>query len=126
MAVETTLEVPLVDPFTGEKLSIPLLGIVDLIVPGEDGAVVVDFKTTAKSGQPLKKVHEVQLSAVVDRLSAAHSGVKVSAAGSSFVPSAGLAAVRKNLVSADVGIRLAGHSSTRSYRLFPRSNSETP
>lgn len=63
MAVETTLEEPLVDPFTGEDLGIPLLGIVDLIVPGEDGAVVVDFKTAAKSGPPTEKVHEVQLSA---------------------------------------------------------------
>lgn len=63
LAVETTLEEPLVDPFTGEDLGIPLLGIVDLIVPGDDGAVVVDFKTAAKSGPPTEKVHEVQLSA---------------------------------------------------------------
>lgn len=63
MAVETTLQEPLVDPFTGEDLGIPLLGVVDLIVPGEDGAVVVDFKTAAKSGPPTEKVHEVQLSA---------------------------------------------------------------
>ena len=63
MAVETTLQEPLVDPFTGEDLGIPLLGIIDLIVPHEDGAVVVDFKTAAKSGPPTEKVHEVQLSA---------------------------------------------------------------
>lgn len=63
MAVETTLEEPLVDPFTGEDLGIPLLGVVDLIVPGDDGAIVVDFKTAAKSGPPTEKVHEVQLSA---------------------------------------------------------------
>ncbi len=62
MAVETTLQEPLVDPFTGEDLGIPLLGIVDLIVPDDDGAVVVDFKTAAKSGPPTEKVHEVQLS----------------------------------------------------------------
>jgi CRISPR/Cas system-associated exonuclease Cas4 (RecB family) len=63
MAVETTLQEPLIDPFTGEDLDIPLLGIIDLIVPSEDGAVVVDFKTAAKSGPPTEKVHEVQLSA---------------------------------------------------------------
>ena len=62
MAVETTLQESLIDPFTGEDLGIPLLGIVDLIVPGDDGAVVVDFKTAAKSGPPTEKVHEVQLS----------------------------------------------------------------
>lgn len=61
-AVETTLQEPLIDPFTGEDLGIPLLGIVDLIVP-DDGAVVVDFKTAARSGPPTEKVHEVQLSA---------------------------------------------------------------
>ncbi|MCA9124937.1 MAG: PD-(D/E)XK nuclease family protein [Planctomycetaceae bacterium] len=63
MAVETTLQEPLVDLFTGEDLGIPLLGVVDLIVPSENGAVVVDFKTAAKSGPPTEKVHEVQLSA---------------------------------------------------------------
>ena len=63
MAVETTLQESLIDPFTGEDLGIPLLGIVDLIVPGDDGAVVVDFKTAAKSGPPTEKVHEIQLSA---------------------------------------------------------------
>ena len=63
VAVETTLQEPLIDPFTGEDLGIPLLGIVDLIVPGDDGAVVVDFKTAAKSGPPTEKVHEIQLSA---------------------------------------------------------------
>jgi putative RecB family exonuclease len=63
MAVETTLQEPLIDPFTGEDLGLSLLGIVDLIVPGDNGAIVVDFKTAAKSGPPTDKVHEVQLSA---------------------------------------------------------------
>ena len=63
MAVETTLEEPLVDPFTGEDLGIPLLGVIDLIVPEDGGAVVVDFKTAAKSGPPTEKIHEIQLSA---------------------------------------------------------------
>jgi hypothetical protein len=63
IAVETTLQEPLIDPFTGENLGIPLLGVLDLILPGDRGAVVIDFKTSAKSGPPCEKVHEVQLSA---------------------------------------------------------------
>ncbi|MCB9925567.1 MAG: PD-(D/E)XK nuclease family protein [Planctomycetaceae bacterium] len=62
-AVETTLQEPLVDPFTAEDLGIPLLGVVDLIVPGDSSSVVVDFKTSGRSGPPCEKVHEVQLSA---------------------------------------------------------------
>jgi CRISPR/Cas system-associated exonuclease Cas4 (RecB family) len=61
--VETKLEVPLVDPFTGEDLGIPLLGVVDLVVNGEDGPVVCDFKTSARSGSPVEIMHEVQLTA---------------------------------------------------------------
>jgi len=63
LVVETTLEAPLVDPFTGENLGIPLLGIVDLILDGEDGAVVADHKTAAKSTPPSEISHEVQLTA---------------------------------------------------------------
>ena len=62
-AVETRLEVPLVDPFTGEDLGIPLLGVVDLVVNGEDGPLVCDFKTSARSGSPVEIMHEVQLTA---------------------------------------------------------------
>ena len=63
LAVETRLEVPLVDPFTGEELGIPLLGIVDLVLGGDDGPVIIDFKTASKSGPPHEIIHEVQLSA---------------------------------------------------------------
>jgi CRISPR/Cas system-associated exonuclease Cas4 (RecB family) len=63
MAVETTLQEQLIDPFTREDLGIPLLGVVDLIVPDENGVIVVDFKTAAKSGPPTEKIHEIQLSA---------------------------------------------------------------
>ena len=63
LAVETTLEAPLVDPFTGENLGIPLLGIVDLIVDGGNGPVISDFKTAAKSTPPSEISHEVQLTA---------------------------------------------------------------
>ncbi len=62
-AVEANLESNLVDPFTGENLGIPLLGIVDLIVDGDKGPVVVDFKTSARSAPPFEITHEIQLSA---------------------------------------------------------------
>ena len=61
--VETRLEAPLVDPFTGEDLGIPLLGVVDLVVNGEDGPLVCDFKTSSRSGSPVEIMHEVQLTA---------------------------------------------------------------
>ena len=61
-AVEATMEVPLVDPFSGEDLGIPLLGITDLIVPGSDGATIVDFKTSSRSSPPSEISHEIQLS----------------------------------------------------------------
>ncbi len=61
MAVEVAMESPLVDPITGEDLGIPLLGIVDLILDGGDGATVVDFKTAGRSSAPLEISHEIQL-----------------------------------------------------------------
>lgn len=60
-AVEANLEANLVDPFTGEDLGIPLLGIVDLILDGGDGPIVVDFKTSARSAPPFEVTHEIQL-----------------------------------------------------------------
>jgi len=61
LAVEATMEVPLVDPFTGEDLGIPLLGIVDLVLDDADGPVVRDFKTSSRSAPPFEVTHEVQL-----------------------------------------------------------------
>lgn len=61
-AVEVTLEQPLVDPFSGEHLGIPLLGVVDLIMPLEDSVSVVDFKTSSRSAPPFEIAHEIQLS----------------------------------------------------------------
>ena len=63
LAVETTLEAPLVDPFSGEDLGIPLLGVVDLVLGGDDGSSVIDFKTAAKSNSSVEVAHEVQLTA---------------------------------------------------------------
>ena len=61
LAVEAALEAPLVDPVTGKHLGLPLVGIVDLILDGQDGPVIADFKTSARSSEPLEIVHEVQL-----------------------------------------------------------------
>ncbi len=61
LAVEATMEVPLVDPFTGEDLGIPLLGIVDLVLDDVDGPVVRDFKTSSRSAPPFEVTHEIQL-----------------------------------------------------------------
>jgi CRISPR/Cas system-associated exonuclease Cas4 (RecB family) len=62
LAVETALEAPLVDPHTGEDLGIPLVGIVDLVLDGNEGPLIADFKTSARSGEPLEIFHEIQLS----------------------------------------------------------------
>ena len=61
LAVETTLETPLIDPVSGEHLGIPLLGVVDLVVDLKDGPLIADFKTAARSTAPLEVTHEVQL-----------------------------------------------------------------
>jgi hypothetical protein len=61
LAVEATMEVPLVDPFTGEDLGIPLLGIVDLVLDDPDGPVIRDFKTSSRSAPPFEVTHEVRL-----------------------------------------------------------------
>jgi putative RecB family exonuclease len=63
LAVEATMEAPLVDPFNGEDLGIPLLGVTDLVLPGDDGPTIVDFKTSARSSAPLEVSHEIQLGA---------------------------------------------------------------
>ena len=63
LAVETTMEVPLVDPLSGEDLGIPLLGIVDLVLDEPDGASIIDFKTAARGGGLAEIQHEIQLTA---------------------------------------------------------------
>ena len=62
IAVETSLEAPLIDPATGEDLGIPLTGIVDLILDDDHGPRICDFKTAAKSAAPFEVTHEIQLS----------------------------------------------------------------
>jgi hypothetical protein len=62
LAVEAAVEAPLVDPDGNENLGIPLVGVMDLVLPELAGPVIVDFKTTARSGEPLEVTHEIQLS----------------------------------------------------------------
>ena len=62
LAVEVPVESALVDPQTGEDLGIPLLGVIDLVLPGTGGALIADFKTAARGGPPLEDMHEIQLS----------------------------------------------------------------
>jgi hypothetical protein len=62
LAVESRWELPLIDPATGEDLGLPLLGIVDLVLDGADGATIVDFKTAANASTPVAIAHELQLS----------------------------------------------------------------
>jgi hypothetical protein len=61
LAVETAVEARLVDPATGEDLGMPLVGIMDLVLDGHDGPIIVDLKTSARSSEPSEIVHEVQL-----------------------------------------------------------------
>lgn len=63
MAVETRLQVPLIDPTSGEDFGIPLLGVVDLVLAGADGPLICDFKSCSKSNNPVEILHEVQLTA---------------------------------------------------------------
>jgi hypothetical protein len=60
LAMETSLEAPLVDPGSGEDLGIPLPGIVDLALD-DRGSVICDFKTAASSTTPTEMQHEIQL-----------------------------------------------------------------
>jgi len=39
-----------------------LLGIVDLVLDGENAPTIIDFKTAARSGTPMATTHEIQLS----------------------------------------------------------------
>ena len=63
LAVEQRYEVPLVDPLTGEDFGLPLVGVVDLILDGESGPVIVDFKTAASASSNCELQHEIQLTA---------------------------------------------------------------
>ncbi len=61
IAVEKKYEVPLIDPITGEDFGIPLVGIVDLVLDGEGGPIVTDFKTAASASVSCELQNELQL-----------------------------------------------------------------
>ncbi len=62
LAVEVAAEAPLVDPFTGEDLGIPLVGVIDLVLDSQAGPLIADFKTAARSSEPMEISNEIQLS----------------------------------------------------------------
>ena len=61
LAVETRIEEPLIDPASDENLGIPLLGVMDLILDGRYGSLIVDFKTASRAAAPFEVTHEIQL-----------------------------------------------------------------
>jgi putative RecB family exonuclease len=61
LAVEVAADAPLIDPGNHEDLRIPLVGIMDLVLPAASGPAIVDFKTTTRSTAPLAVTHEIQL-----------------------------------------------------------------
>jgi putative RecB family exonuclease len=61
MAVEVSVDAPLVDPRSGEDLGIPLVGVMDLVLAEVQGPVIVDFKTAARAGELSELLHEIQL-----------------------------------------------------------------
>ena len=64
LAVETSVEAPLIDPATGDDLGLPLVGVLDLVLAGEKGPTIVDFKTASRGGELVAEiVHELQLTA---------------------------------------------------------------
>jgi len=62
LLVERKFETGLYDPITGEDIGIPLVGVIDLVLEGEDGPIIVDFKTAA-SASHCDLQHELQLTA---------------------------------------------------------------
>jgi len=61
LAVEVAAEAPLVDPVTSENLGIPLVGVIDLVLDNEAGPLIADFKTAARSSEPMEISNEIQL-----------------------------------------------------------------
>ena len=61
LAVEAAVEMPLINPLSGEDFGIPLLGVMDLVLDGQAGPVIIDFKSSSRSSERLEIVHEIQL-----------------------------------------------------------------
>ena len=64
LAVEVAAEAPLVDPDTGEDLGMPLVGVIDLVLDNEAGPLITDFKTAARSSEPMEISNEIQFRAM--------------------------------------------------------------
>lgn len=62
LADEVAAEAPLVDPDSGEDLGVPLVGVIDLVLDNVAGPLIVDFKTAARSSEPMEISNEIQLS----------------------------------------------------------------
>ncbi len=62
LLVERKFETGLYDPATGDDIGIPLVGVIDLVLEGEYGPIIVDFKTAA-SASHCDLQHELQLTA---------------------------------------------------------------
>ncbi len=61
VAMEASLEAPLIDPTTGDDLGVPLYGIVDLVLQEAETPLVVDFKTAAAASAICEQAHSIQL-----------------------------------------------------------------
>jgi hypothetical protein len=61
IGVEAAMQAALVDPLTGDRLGLPMVGVSDLLLETDDGPVLVDFKTAARGGEPIEQQHEIQL-----------------------------------------------------------------
>ena len=61
VAMETSLETPLVNPQTGEDLGVPLYGVIDLVLEHNDALTLVDFKTAASESLVTDQAHAVRL-----------------------------------------------------------------
>jgi putative RecB family exonuclease len=61
LAVEVAIEEPLIDPDTGEDLGIPMVGVLDLVLGGQTGPLIVDFKTSSRNQAPAEIAHELQM-----------------------------------------------------------------
>ncbi|MGL4943776.1 MAG: RecB family exonuclease [Thermoguttaceae bacterium] len=68
VAMEVSLEAPLLDSTTGNELGVPLFGVVDLVLQEDATPVVVDFKTTASATSVCEQAHATQLSVYAELL----------------------------------------------------------
>ncbi len=69
IAVETAMELPLVDPVSSEDFGLPLVGIVDLVIEDDDGSIIVDFILGDMTGDGLVNLDDVPafIQALVNR-----------------------------------------------------------